>query len=387
MVLGTGLRRELERWWSPKRLLELLAVGCAVFVAGVLARSGEAQAAGSTSSARVPANVAVKPPAVPGAVPAAAGQVHPGGSSAGGRAPVSRPPASAPPVNVPPVNVPPVNVPPVNVPPVNVPPVNVPPVDVPPVNVPPVNVPPVDVPPVDVPPVTSPPVAAPPAGIPAGGRPPVNAPPIGTPSDGTPPPDSGPPLDGPPSGAPPPGQTPPHGKPGDAPPPYPTHRPSQPPAPIEKAPEMAGSAPTAAPPPVRQDATGLPPRTVISVRSAEPAQAPTGPLLRPLRTQNAVIGWLPFYPEQGGVPGEMGLASGSDGGRPLPPGPGVPSPAGGSPAGFCTTVPSSSPGPRPLGPAALFTIEVPQLELPAVPAEVPLAVNGLAPVSLIERPG
>ncbi len=103
--------------------------------------------------------------------------------------------------------------------------------------------------------------------------------------------------------------------------------------------------------------------------------------------QSALIGWLPFDWEQSGVPGETGVSPPSDGGRPLSPGPGAPSPGGCPPAGFCTAVPSSAHGPRPMGPAVLLAIEGPQLVLPALPAESPLAVNGLAPVSLIERPG
>jgi hypothetical protein len=103
--------------------------------------------------------------------------------------------------------------------------------------------------------------------------------------------------------------------------------------------------------------------------------------------QNAVIDWLPFHREQNGVPGEIGLASPPDVGRPLSPGPGAPAPGGCPPTGFCTAVPSSNPGPRPLGPAVLFAIEEPHLVVPELHAEAPLTVNGLAPVSLIERPG
>src|SRR5690348_14364867 len=112
MVLGSGLRRELERWCSPERLLELLVVGCAVFVGAVLTRSGEAQAADS------PVTVTVKAPAVPTVAPASSGQTHSAGANAapGRRTQASGPPVSAPPVKVPPASAPPVTSPPVAVP-------------------------------------------------------------------------------------------------------------------------------------------------------------------------------------------------------------------------------------------------------------------------------
>jgi hypothetical protein len=366
MVLGSGLRRELERWWSPTRLIELLVVGCAVFVAAVLTRSGEAQAADS------PVTVTVKAPAVPTVGPATAGRTHSPGANA---APGGRPPVSAPPVSAPPVSAPPVNAPPVSAPPVNAPPVTTPPVAIPAGSRPPVSVPPVGAHPAGTPDGTPPP-----DGTPAGGPPPDKTPPDKTPPDKTP------------RDQPPPDQTPAQSQPGDepppdSPPPHPKHRPSHPAAAIENAPGAAGWAPAVTAPSVPQDATVPPLRKAASVRRAEPAQAPVGPLLRPLRMQNAVIGWLPFQLEQGVVPGEIGLASGSDGGRPPSPGPRAPSPRGCSPAGLCAAVPSSSHGPRPLGPAVLFTVDAPQLALPALDAEAPPEVSGLPPLSLIERPG
>src|SRR5439155_6293187 len=118
---------------------ELLVVGCAVFVAAVLTRSGEAQAADS------PVTVTVKAPAVPTVAPATAGRTHSPGANAapGGRPPVSAPPVSAPPVSAPPVSAPPVSAPPVSAPPVSAPPVSAPPVSAPPVKVPPVTTPPI----------------------------------------------------------------------------------------------------------------------------------------------------------------------------------------------------------------------------------------------------
>jgi hypothetical protein len=345
MVLRSGLRTALERWWSPRRALELLVTAFGLLVVCIATRSQTAEAAGAVSPVSPAAHAAkvtapprarnVDPPAPRQAEVAApvqrglarvetplavrsqgaggGGSVTPpgqpssdGGPLAGGRgggpATGRHPPPVSPPVSRP-----------------------------------------SQTPPVVVPPVVAPPVVAPPA-VAAAASPAAAGPPARSPAAG--------PFD-------------------------------------EAAAGLARSdAPASAHPPAGT--------VVLGVKAAAPQSPVSGSqipqrLLAPRpRTgaAEAAEGGLSGRLSQTGDPGlavDGTAPPGGGGGLPRDP---LPAPAGGGPpAAAGAAAPPSFHASRPHWAAVLLSEQAPELVLPALSAHLLADVRGRADVSPIERPG
>jgi hypothetical protein len=433
MVVGSGLRRELERWSSPRRLLQLIVTGFAVALLCLLGRTGSVHAADTTASTKGVAPVTVAPVTVAVSAPASTSQ--PPAAAVPAPASTSQPPAAAAPQSAlrggtpdvaarPPIAVrgepssrppDPTAVPPLQGRPTTVV-VRAPaipegnqggangegdlPEAAPVVSVvdPPGGGPPVTA--VSVP-VSSPPRPAlagnpvtgnPVTGNPATGNPPPDNPPPDNPPPDNPPPDN-PPPDNPPPDNPPPDNPPPDNPPPDNPPP------DNPPADDPLADDPApGPAPDSAPAartwleqpstPASASMTEQEPavRTAAPVRAADTGSSGKG-LFMMLRTQDMVRAAWVEGSQQGAPDGAMAATRQPSGGGGIPSGPPSPSPGGGPPAGASSSVPSSSHSPRPFGAAVMVDVEAPLLVQPRLSVQSPSQLLRLAPLSLIERPG
>jgi hypothetical protein len=105
------------------------------------------------------------------------------------------------------------------------------------------------------------------------------------------------------------------------------------------------------------------------------------------RRLQAIIGGLPGFDWLERAVRDLWEDGGrSAGGAPLAPSPNLP-PGGYPPSGFAMATPSSAHTQRPSGPAFIFTAQEPAMVPPTVDGHAPLRAQLLTIVSLIERPG